>query len=118
MSTYGDEPVSVSHTAWRTARKEWHCSACQEPIPVGQTYRYVIFLFDGTWETFRRCQRCQIIHSHLSDRMRSEGDRYEYCADALDCGDTYEERWDEPPPEWLAALAFWRPDDPLPEAPK
>lgn len=111
MSTYGDESAAVSHTAWRTARTAHVCSACKEPIVVAQKYRYVVFLFDGRWHTFRRCERCDIIYQHLSRRMQAEGDCEEFCADALDCGHTYEERWDEPPPEWLGALAFWRSGD-------
>jgi hypothetical protein len=117
VSTFGDEPVAVSHTSWRNARKAWTCSACKEPIEVGQKYRYVCFLFDGHWYTFRRCERCQAIYAHLAERMDVEGNGEEFCADALDCGHTYEDRWDEAPPEWLAALAFWRPGDPLPEPP-
>ena len=118
MSTFGDEPVAVSHTSWRNARKAWTCSACKEPIEVGQKYRYVCFLFDGRWYTFRRCERCQAIYAHLAERMDVEGNGEEFCADALDCGHTYEDRWDEEPPAHIAALAFWRPGDPLPEAPK
>lgn len=62
----------------------------------------------------RRCPRCQVIYLHLEGRIRAEGDYDQFCDESLNCGHEYEERWEEAPPEWLAALAFWLPGDPLP----
>jgi uncharacterized C2H2 Zn-finger protein len=83
-------------------------------VAVGRKYHRTALLFDGNWETIVRCERCQAIYRHLSDRMAKEGDCDEFCDDHLNCGHGYQERWEEPPPEAIAALAFWLPGDPLP----
>lgn len=119
MSQYGDgDSCSVFEESWRTAKKDHKCSACREVIRPGQRYHYTFSVFDGDSDVNKRCERCQIIFAHLSARIRKEGDAEEFCDAALNCGHTYVERWEEAPPEWLAALAFWRPGDPLPELPK
>lgn len=115
MSQFGDgEPVSVFEEEWRKARKEHRCDACGETIARGDRYHRTALLFEGEWQITARCVRCETIHAHLSGRIAKEGDSEEFCDAELNCGHTYEERWGEPPPEWLAALAFWRPGDPLP----
>jgi hypothetical protein len=115
MSQYGDgEPVPVHETVVRTARKPHKCSACDEQIEPRQRYTRVALLFEGQWQVTNRCARCQKIYEHLSDRIAKGGDSEEYCDGELNCGHEYEERWREPPPENIAALAFWRPGDPLP----
>lgn len=119
MSQFGDgDCASVASTEWRTARKEHRCHACREKIRPGQKYHYTFVVFDGAPDVTKRCERCQAIFAHLNERICKEGDTEEFCDDSLNCGHTYQQRWDEPPPEWLAALALWRPGDPLPELPK
>lgn len=115
MSGYGDgDYAQVSCDEWRTARKEHKCDGCKEKIRSGQKYRYVSILFDGSWTNYRRCERCEAIYAHLTERIRKEGDVDEFCHEALDCGHDYAERWEEEPPAEIAALAFWLPGDPLP----
>jgi len=115
MSQYGDgEYCTVQTTNERVARKEHTCSACDEVIPVGQKYAAVFIVFDGEPYVYKRCARCQIIYEHLRARIRDEGDYDEFCDEQLACGHEYQKRWGEPPSEALAALAFWRPGDPLP----
>ena len=116
MSQYGDGDgcASVTDNEWRTARKDHTCSACREKIAPGQRYHRTFFVFDGEPYTFKRCERCQAIYEHLSARIRVEGETEEFCDDRLNCGHSYTDRWDEPPPDAIAALAFWRPGDPLP----
>ena len=117
MSSYGDgDYPAVSTIEHRKARKPHKCGACHEAITPGRKYTLCKNLWEGSWYTWLRCERCQAIYEHLSGRMRVEDDRDEYCDAELNCGDTYEERWDESPPEAIAALAFWRPGDPLPKA--
>lgn len=121
MSQYGDGDVCVvaSRKERRVARKPHKCHACREAIAPGQHYLYSFILdSERSVDITRRCERCEVIYRHLVARIRKEGEWEEFCNDRLDCGHDYEERWEEPPPEWLAALAFWRPGDPLPELPK
>jgi hypothetical protein len=119
MSQYGDgDYCSVFENRWITsARKAHTCNACGESIHGGHRYHVTFSVFDGEPNTTKRCERCQAIYEHLSARMRTEGEPEEYCDPALHCGHTYEENWDEPPPEHIAALAFWRPGDPSPRSP-
>lgn len=115
MSQYGDgESVDVCAETWRKARKEQRCDACSEIVSPGQRYHRTALLYEGSWQVTIRCERCEAIHAHLSARISKEGDPEEYCDPELNCGHTYLTRWNEPPPETLAALAFWRPGDPLP----
>ena len=115
LSQYGDEAATVYETRSRKAKKEHQCSACFETILVGQTYEYVFIIYDGNNYIYKRCPRCQMIYLHLHDRISKEREcQEEFCDEQLDCGHEYEERWGEPPPEWLAALAFWIPGDPIP----
>jgi len=119
VSQFGDgDTVTVWRDSWHRARKEHKCRACHEPIAVGHRYHLTFYIFEGDAHTVKRCERCQTIFEHLSGRISAEGDSEEFCDEELNCGHTYRERWEEEAPPWLAALAFWRPGDPLPEPPK
>lgn len=116
MSQYGDgDYCPVWEESNPKARKPHKCHACGETIPVGTVYSRTFHVFDGKAYTTKRCPRCQVIFEHLSARISKEGDDEEFCDAKLNCGHEYKERWGEPPSEALAALAFWRPGDPLPE---
>ncbi len=117
MSQYGDEPCSVYEVKERRARKAHRCSGCDETIRPGVKYTYVFMVHEGDSYIYKRCPRCQTIYVHLSEKIRAEGDHDQFCDEELNCGHEYEDRWEEPTPEWLAALAFWLPGDPLPSAP-
>lgn len=111
MSVYCDEQADVWNERRVKARKEHTCSACRETVRKGDRYVRDAMLSDGDWSVVIRCERCELIFDHLQERMAGTDE----CADReLDCGHDYEERWGEDPPEWLAALAFWVPGDPLP----
>jgi len=117
MSQYGDDDggtdvYPTSHT--HTARKEHKCSACHETIRPGDRYTVVFWVYDKMPHQVKRCARCEVIFQHLSARIADEGAYEEFCDQQLKCGHEYADRWEMPPPEWLAALAFWRPGDPLP----
>lgn len=114
MSEYGDGYAEVFDESWRKARKAHTCHACHEVIAPGRKYHRTFCVFDGSADHNIRCERCQAIYEHLSERMRAAGDCEEYCNWELNCGHEYEERWHEDPPPEIAALAFWLPGDPLP----
>ena len=120
MSEYSDgEYAAVSASEWRTAKIPHECHACHTNVRPGDRYHRDFWICDGQPDYCVRCERCQKIYEHLSARIRNESlsGGEEYCNPELNCGHEYEERWGEPPPEWLAALAFWLPGDPLPALP-
>lgn len=89
------------------------CAACRERISKGQRYVAFVSLCEGYFATTIYCQRCKALIDHLVAESRDfdEGpDPY------LDCGHDYEEVHGRPPPDHIAALAFWLPGDPIPEA--
>lgn len=111
MSVSCDERADVWNEKAVRARKAHKCDACELTIRPGDVYTRDKLLYDGEWDTVVRCARCQLIFEHLQPMCSRDGD----CPDReLDCGHEYSERWDREPPEWLAALAFWVPGDPLP----
>lgn len=54
------DPVDVSVHERRKARKEHKCGECSRPIPVGTVHDYWRWLFEGSWESFRICPRCEV----------------------------------------------------------
>lgn len=113
MSVYcGDgEPVAYYRETRRTARKQHDCCACEIPILPGHRYWVIATAYDGTARGWKRCDRCQFIHVELRAFCGPKG---EWPDEELNCGHDFEEAHDRPPPDWLAALAFWQPGDPLP----
>lgn len=110
LSADDGETVDVYEKTQQRSRKQRDCDACELPILPGHGYVRESTLYDGRWEHVVRCARCDLIWEHLQARMPSG----EFADRQLNCGHEYEERWGEKPPEWLAALAFWMPGDPLP----
>lgn len=113
MSVYcGDgEPVAYYRETLRTARKQHECCACEIPIQPGNRYWVIAACYDNTVRGWKRCERCQFIHQQLRPLCQAKD---EWPDEELNCGHTFEEAHDREPPEFLAALAFWRPGDPLP----
>ena len=110
MSFYADdyEPCSFyKHTIVR-ARKAHRCDACKRQIAPGHRYALVKLAGDGSAETIKRCGACERIYQHLSGKGAARGMQPQ---ERLDCGETYEDEWDEPPPDDIAALAFMTDDD-------
>ena len=115
MSQYGDgDYCPVWEESSPKARVEHKCDACGETIPRGTVYSRTFYVFDGDANVTKRCPRCQVIFKHLDSRIKDHGDDEEFCDQELNCGHEYGERWGTEPPEEIAALAFWRPGDPLP----
>lgn len=116
MSGYSNESNTHSLTQIRRARKEHTCCACRISIKPGHLYQIDKALFDGYWETWKRCGRCVAIYNHLAEKMtgaRNAGlrDREEYIEVALNCGHTYQAEWGEEPPPEIANLAFLNADE-------
>jgi hypothetical protein len=110
-----DDTYDVYDERRVTARKEHRCAACNERILPGHKYVRVGIIFQGSAETLKRCFRCQTIHEHLRDANPDDGETWP--DEELNCGESYKEVFGGPPPKEIAALAFWRPGDPLPKDP-
>ncbi len=112
MSHAIDELYAVYNEEARAARKAHRCVACRETIAAGHRYTTIAIVEDGRGRTIKRCARCQAIHEHLRDLGRHSD---MWPDERLDCGEEYSEHWGKAPPEHIAALAFWRPGDAMPE---
>lgn len=107
VDTCDGEPCTVYSQRLIRARKDHKCDACKETIRRGDLYSYTFAIFEGERETVKRCARCEVIFDHLSGRAHELEDT---AVDwHLNCGHTYEEVHDEPPPPEIAALAFMTP---------
>jgi hypothetical protein len=105
-----DEYYDVYEERRRVARKAHECDACDLPVRPGDLYYAISIVWDGSAETVKRCARCQLMHEHLRGLAPNEM----WPSEKLDCGEEYSDHWGHEPPEWVAALAFWMPGDPLP----
>lgn len=111
MSGYFDERYAVYSETCVTAVKSHDCSACGIAIPKGGRYYRVAWVFNGSAGGVKRCLACQVTHEHLRELCESE----QWPDEKLSCGLDYKEEWDSEPPPEIAALAFWRYGDPLPQ---
>lgn len=100
----------VEDGEWRTARKAHECCACDLPIRKGDRYHVLRTLYDGSWSTSKHCARCWTMCDLLAAAPFTDG-----VVLTLDCGVSWEDASGEPPPAYVAALAFWLPGDPLPQ---
>lgn len=82
------------------------------PIQSGDVYSLTTSLYAGTWETVKRCARCEAMYQHLVS-IDDSGWDWGIQRD-LGCGHSYEYAHDREPPPHVQALAFWRPGDPIP----
>lgn len=111
VSHYVDDSYSAYCESFRKARKAHKCDACKCDIPCGGHYCYISYVWDGSAYSVKRCLACQATHEHLRKLGRAKG---MWPDEKLNCGIAYEEEWGELPPE-IAALAFWKDGDPLPQ---
>lgn len=110
MSYTADETYDIYHETYPKARKPHTCVACRRDIRPGDVYTRVYILFDGSGRTVKRCLRCQSIHLHLRELCR-EADYDMWPHEALNCGSSYEDEWEVPPPEDIQAIAFMTDDE-------
>ena len=99
------EPIDRYGHELRKSKKDRKCTACRETIRKGDFYAYQFWLCDGSYSSSERCLRCEAIYVTLTPKVR-ERDREDFCAPDLDCGHTWEENFNEPPPPEVARLAF------------
>jgi len=103
VDTWDCESPSVDRTTRHRAKKEWKCCACRGPILRGELYTYSFMVFDGDADERRRCARCDAIYEHLC-ALHTGGE--DWPAWDLNCGHSYQERWEKDPPPEIARLAF------------
>lgn len=111
IDCYDAEPATIWQETRVRANKEHQCSACEGPIPGGHIYVLHKIFFDGRWSTVKRCLRCDFLYHTLNDKLLAASDGDAAADVRLNCGHTYEEQWNEPPPPELARLAFMTPDE-------
>jgi hypothetical protein len=95
-------PPSCSREVWRSARKIHRCCACAERIEVGHRYHYLSGVWDGEPRSYKHCARCWEIYLTVSDEVPDAELQ-------LDCGESWDSLFGEPPPSELAELAFMTP---------
>lgn len=100
----GDRPEFYSETI-RRARKEHECSACGDVIPRGHIYSYTIGKWYGDVQTTKRCLRCDQIFEFLMELSDDPVD----CA--LGCGHSYEDIFDDHPPDWILGVVLAPPEE-------
>lgn len=110
--TVADGRCDIVRHSERRAAKQHACDGCGEAIRKGDTYAVTSQLFDGHWDGWKHCLRCDAMFQEISwashDPVAIDP--------GLDCGEQWEDNFGEPP-EHVAALAFWLPGDPLPGTP-
>jgi hypothetical protein len=116
VDVFDADPVDIWQQTRLRARKEHRCAACKETIRRGDLYVQHKSLFDGSWETVKRCLRCDAMYKALDDKIHKATDGEEAADIRLACGHEYKKRWGEEPPPELARLAFMTADDMQAEA--
>lgn len=112
MSQASDGFCEVYTRRTPVARKPHACCACGETIRPGDRYLDLTTIHRGDLRAYKRCLRCDAIHVHLVANVDAAGDRGEWWpAEALDCGNRYEDEWGGPPPDDISRLAFLTPDE-------
>lgn len=90
---------------WRRARKTYKCFACYEQVRIGDRYHVSIYIEDSKFAIYRHCARCWSIILALW-----HAGAYSVQWD-LNCGTEWEDAFDSPIPDDVAALAFMTPDE-------
>lgn len=105
---------AVESTVRRRARIPHECDACEEAIHPGDEYIRTSVLYDGHWDDWKHCLRCDAIYRALLERADSSPDHL-HIEPGLDCGSSWLEAWGESPPPEVEALAFAIPSDLTPQ---
>lgn len=103
---YDADPNTVDDCERRRARQDHQCCACREAIRRGDLYFRHFMVWGATAQVFKRCARCQLLYEALAKLHEDRHDGETAPAYALDCGDTYEQVFNEPAPPELERLAF------------
>ena len=62
MPTLYDETI-------RTARKNYFCSSCGTDIPAKSKYFDIRGLWDGRWNSYKRCESCNAIAAKFANEI-------------------------------------------------
>lgn len=68
-----DDGLDFYDVSWRRARKVHRCCECYETIAAGTRYEYVAGLWDGTFSTFKTCDRCVRARELIKDFEMAAG---------------------------------------------
>jgi len=101
------DTIEAFRSTFRTARKKHKCCACWETISPGHRYWVAEGVCEGVWESWKQCLRCHEIYTILDGKSSF----YETPELSLDCGESWEDVFGEPPPLDVAALAFLTPEE-------
>lgn len=112
MCEEADGVCPVWNRQHRTARKRHVCDACREAIEPGHRYYRTSALYDGSWASWKHCERCDAMFNAISSENRRHGFYMAVDVD-LNCGETWWHTFGPVPPH-IDALAFWLPGEPLP----
>ena len=58
---------SVFEEKFRIARKEHKCCECHKPIRVGEKYHFAKGCWEGRWDKFKTCLKCNDLRFELKD---------------------------------------------------
>lgn len=97
----------------RRARKPHECTACGETIPAGVTYRRTATLYDGHWETFKHCARCEAMVDAIKATLVRQGNGAYFTTETLhlNCGESWRSAFGFDAPPEIEALAFMLPGE-------
>src|SRR5690606_9515832 len=108
VDCFDAEPAQKWGTDIRRARSDYRCCACRETIRRGDRYARQYVLFEGKYQNWKRCLRCEAIYQWL---VENNPDSDSGVDERLNCGHTFEDIHGEPPPLELARLAFMTADE-------
>lgn len=64
-----DEMPTLYDETLRTARKLHECSSCGLEIPIKSKYFDIRGLWDGRWDSYKRCESCKAIATKFADEL-------------------------------------------------
>lgn len=99
------EGPSCQTLTWRRARKHHKCCACGEQVRPGDRYHVYSGIWDGQPETYKHCARCWSLLEVLSGEVDGPVQL------DLNCGQRWQDAFDEDQPDDVAALAFLTRDE-------
>lgn len=109
MSGYDSEDPGAYCEQIRRARVAHRCCACVDWIRAGDRYTYISGVWDGRGSSHKRCLRCSTISDHLSEMASLHGEAQPRID--LGCGHTYEDIFEEHPPDWILGVLLAPPEE-------
>jgi hypothetical protein len=100
-----DSHASFSTNEWRTARKQYVCCECGDPILPGAKYEHVFGVWDGDVSVYKTCYLCVRIRKSLFSCGWIYGQMWQDIQDSY--GDDCETDEEEEENERLGRDANW-----------